>query len=250
MTAPPHSLEVHHTLAVNGSAGSLPLSFDARFSAAWTVLFGPSGCGKSTLLRAMCGFGRGLNIRFLRTDGGEGGLVLEGEGVWLPAQKRRLGYAPQNAGLFPHLSVAENVGFGVRVRARMPGSPALVEAALDLLRLGDLRNRLPRELSGGERQRVSLARALAIPDICLLLLDEPFAGIDRALRDQLLPGIQQWVERHRVPVISVTHDVDEVFLLGAEVVRLHDGRIAAQGRPAEVLADEAERVQQALQRRP
>ena len=239
--------ETHHELTVSGSVGSLQLQLEARFGASWTVLFGPSGCGKSTLLRAMCGLTVGLDIRFLRTSSDGKHVMLQGDHVHVPTSHRRLGYAPQNAGLFPHLSVANNVSFGSRVRGRAFASRRLTEDALDLLQLGKLRDRLPRELSGGERQRVSLARALAVPGSCLLLLDEPFAGMDRALRDRLLPGIQQWSEQYNVPVISVTHDVDEVFLLNAEVGRRHDGSIAARGRPIDVLAAEAERVQRALQ---
>lgn len=241
--------ENHHEVGVSGLIGSLQLHFEARFSAPWTVLFGPSGCGKSTLLRSVCGLTNGLQIRVQRTTDEGKLLVLQDDNLRVPTAQRRLGYAPQGGGLFPHLSVEENVSFGARVRGGH-GSGAkhhgLIEEAMSLLDLATFRHRLPRELSGGERQRVSLARALAVPDIRLLLLDEPFAGIDRALRDALLPGIQQWSRRRGVPVISVTHDVDEVFLLQAEVVRLHEGGIVAQGRPEDVLGDEVERVQRAL----
>ena len=239
-------LRAHHELAVSGTLGSLSLRFEARFAAPWTVLFGPSGCGKSTILRAMCGLTEGLAVRFLRFHSTGQPLVLQRDDLHMPSARRKLGYAPQSAGLFPHLSVAENVSFALRVRARKPESSSLVDDAVNLMRLRNLRDRLPRELSGGERQRVSLARALAVPDSCVLLLDEPFAGIDRALRDQLLSDIQQWAEQRRLPVISVTHDVDEAFLLRAEVLRLNSGSVIAQGQPSEVLADEAARMQRAL----
>ena len=241
-----NGLEVHHEVDVVGAIGSLQLRFASHFHAPWTVLFGPSGCGKSTVLRAMCGLAAGLDVRFHRFANEGKTVCLQDRGLWVAPQLRRLGYAPQSAGLFPHLSVEKNVSFGARVRARQVENRTRIEGVLELLRLSDVRNRLPRELSGGERQRVSLARALAVPDSCLLLLDEPFAGIDRALRDLLLPDIQHWAKQRGVPVISVTHDVDEVFLLQADVVRLREGEVVAHGRPEDVLADEAARMKKAL----
>ncbi len=119
---------------------------------------------------------------------------------------------------------------------------------MQMFDLNRLANRRPHNLSGGERQRVSLARALAVPDTQLLLLDEPFAGVDRALRDDLIPLLQSTLAARRIPVLSVTHDVDEALLCAAEVIRLTDGRNAAQGPTATVLAPEIDRILQTLTR--
>ena len=235
----------HHRLSVRGRVGALDLHFQASFTAPWTVLFGPSGCGKSTLLRAIAGLTQGLQVEFARAAA-RTWTTLEEHRHSMAPEKRQLAYAPQQAVLFPHLTVQENVAFGAGVRKATPATTAGVSEAVALFELEPFANRLPKELSGGERQRVSLARALAVPGVRLALLDEPFAGVDRALRDELLPRIVQWFAARQVPVISVTHDVDEVFLLQAEAIRLRDGRILAQGTPETVLADEAARVLRAL----
>ena len=236
----------HHRLAVQGRIGLLDLRFETAFHAAWTVLFGPSGCGKSTLLRALCGLTHGLHIDLARTAPGGASTILQDSHRSVPTPKRRLAYAPQQALLFPHLTVRQNVAFAETVRTQPEHLRDLVHEAMSLFDLERFAARLPRELSGGERQRVSLARAAAVPDAALVLLDEPFAGVDRALRDDLLPRLQQWFSARSVPVISVTHDVDEVFLLRADVIRLREGMIVAHGAPEDVLADEAERVLRAL----
>ncbi len=247
MTEPPDMNGLaHHQLAVHGRIGTLELNFEADFTAPWTVLFGPSGCGKSTLLRALCGLTAGLQVFFTRTQTNAALAYLQGNGRSIPTEKRELASAPQQAVLFPHLTVRENVAFGEAVRPKREASPNLVEEAMALFDLKRFASRKPRELSGGERQRVSLARALAVPGARLALLDEPFAGVDRALRDELLPRVRQWYADRAIPVLSVTHDVDEVFLLRAEVVRLRDGRAVAQGPPQATLADEAARVLRAL----
>ena len=236
---------------MRGCVGALTLDFEANFSAPWTVLFGPSGCGKSTLLRAICGLQQDLAIQCLRYQAsGAAAITLQTERQAVPSERRDMAYAPQGAGLFPHLSVAKNVEFPQSVRSisRIGYSNASnTDELLDLLQLKTLATRLPRELSGGQRQRVSLARALAVPNARLVLLDEPFSGVDRALRDELLPRVQQHLAGRGVPVISVTHDVDEAFLLGAEVIRLLDGKNAAQGPATAILAREAQVITRLLQ---
>ena len=112
--------------------------------------------------------------------------------------------------------------------------------------LGHRLTHRPTELSGGERRRVALARAFAVPNARLMLLDEPFTGLDRALRDELIPKMQAWLAVRNIPVLSVTHDVDEALLLNADVIRLEDGRVQAQGPAREVLAQERERQLAAL----
>jgi len=215
----------HHRLAVDCGLGPLRLRVDVMFAAPWTLIFGPSGSGKSSLLRAACGLLRCDGVEFDSLDA-NGSMMRITE----PPHRRRLGYAPQQATLFTHLSVEENVGFS--------GHSAQVQEALALFELAAFAPRRPQELSGGERQRVNLARAFAVADARLLLLDEPFSGVDRSMRDVLLPRMQEWVRAKQIPVISVSHDVEEALLLGAEVVRLEQGAVVAQGTAADVLAGE------------
>ena len=241
------SSQPHHRLSVHGRAGSLPLAFEAAFSAPWTVLFGPSGCGKSTLLRAICGLTDDLSVQLSRHQGpGDTWITLQDDRLAVPPEARGQSYVPQQAGLFPHLSVRDNIAFAQTIRHRSSPAASPVDEVIALLQLETLTGRRPQQLSGGEQQRVSLARALAVPDARLVLLDEPFAGVDRALRDHLLPRVQAYLAQRSVPVISVTHDVDEAFLLGAEVIRLHDGQNSAQGPASVVLATEAARIVQLL----
>jgi len=243
---------VHHRLAVRGDVGALRLDLALELGAAWTVLFGPSGCGKTSVLRAMGGVLPGVVIEFARRAVVETRVRKSGPGapdgvgwVELGAKApdcRGLAYAPQSGALFPHLSVRDNVGFAYSVCADPPREATIVDEALSLFKLHALCERMPRQLSGGERQRVNLARAFATPHPCLLMLDEPFAGLDRGLRDELLPGMVEWGRGRGVPVVSVTHDVDEALLLGAETVRMEGGKVVAQGAARDVLAEERVRM--------
>ena len=233
---------MQHRVSVKAKLGATPLDAAFTLSAPWTVLFGPSGCGKTSLLRAMGGVLRGADVSFAR---------CEGDAAWVELSKkapdcRSLAYAPQAGAIFPHLTVAENVGFPYRVCQDPPKQSSQMDEAMSLFALHSLAERMPKELSGGERQRVSLARAFAVPGACLILLDEPFAGLDRARRDELLPAMKAWCEEKRVQVLSVTHDVDEALLLGAEVVRIEIGKVLTQGPVREVLAVERERMLQSL----
>jgi molybdate transport system ATP-binding protein len=216
------------------------LSTRFDLSAPWTVIFGPSGSGKSTILRALGGLVAEATVSFDRT-------TVDAPDVWMPlaglaSHCRSLAYAPQHAALFPHLSVAENVSFPYEVCAEPPGDSSLVDEAMSLFSLHALADRMPGQLSGGERRRVSLARAFATPHARLMLLDEPFAGLDRALRDELLPAMQRELAKRKLPVLSVTHDVDEALLLNAEVIRLEAGNVTAQGLARVVLAEERSRL--------
>ncbi|WP_255484367.1 ATP-binding cassette domain-containing protein [Granulicella sp. 5B5] len=230
---------MHHELRVAGQHGAVRLDVDLAFSAPWTVIFGPSGSGKSTLLRAMCGLLPGLEVRFRRRE----------SGVWsdvaaLPVHERGIAYAAQGAAVFPHLSVQENVGFALRSRGLRDA--VAVDEAVELFVLGGVLERRPRELSGGEQQRVSLARAFAVPGAKLILLDEPFTGVDRRMRDGMLERMRERSERLGVPVVSVTHDVEEALRLEAEVVRLEAGRVMARGAARNVLYEERERMREVI----
>lgn len=230
------SVPYHHHVQLDCTLGALNLQIGATFEHPWSILFGPSGSGKSSILRALCGLPPGAHAKVLRGDPpGQHNVDL----TQLPPHRRRIAYAPQQPALFPHLTVRENIAFSASIRNQ---PPTLADAALDLFDLAPLANRSPARLSGGERQRVNLARAFAMPDARLLLLDEPFTGLDRPLRDQLLPRMQQWLASRAIPCISVTHDIEEALLLNAEVFRIDAGRILSHGPARAVLHEERTRL--------
>ena len=229
------------------SAGRLELEVDLRLAAGWTSLFGPSGSGKTTILRVIAGLQRPDHARIAFTSGGREQIWCDtARGVCLPPQGRAVRIALQQAWLFPG-TVRSNVAFGVAPARRKLG----VDEVLDRFRLAPLASSDVRHLSGGERQRVSLARAAAAAvygelPCSLLLLDEPFSGMDLALRDRFALELRDWLRERRMLVLSVTHDVGEAFLLGAEVARVAAGAIAAQGPADQVLAEERSRLHAVL----
>lgn len=193
---------------------------------ATAALLGPSGCGKTTLLRLLSGLDR--------PDSGiveVGGRVLTSPTVFVPPEERRIGMVFQDWALFPHLDVARNVGFGLP-RPERRESPR-IDAALAMVGLEGLGHRMPDTLSGGQQQRVALARALA-PEPSVLLLDEPFSNLDATLRHQIRTDVHRLLVSLGVTTVFVTHDQGEAFVLGDEVVVLHDGRVAQAGPPAQV----------------
>jgi len=187
-----------------------------------TAILGPSGSGKTTLLRVLAGFER--------ADAGTviiGGAVVDGQAVHLPPERRRIGYVPQEGSLFPHLTVAANIGFGLPARLRK--APATAEL-LDAVGLSGLGKRYPHQLSGGQQQRVALARALAIrPQI--VLLDEPFASLDAHLRAAVRADVQALLAGAGITGILVTHDQDEALSIADRVAVLRDGQIAQCDAP-------------------
>ena len=214
-----------NAFALRAALGTLRLDARAEWNAPCAALFGASGSGKSTILEALAGVRRDV----------AGSVQLCGrrlEGV--PARARRVGWVPQDAALFPHLTAGENVAFGVRPR----GDAGLATRAIDALELGPVLGTRAADLSGGERQRVAIARALASrPQI--LLLDEPLASIDRPLRVRLLPFLAQLPELFGTPMLLVTHDPLEVLALAQRVLVLEAGRIVAAGDPRGVFAASA-----------
>ncbi|HBS80276.1 MAG TPA: iron ABC transporter ATP-binding protein, partial [Pseudomonas sp.] len=165
-------------------------------------LLGPSGCGKTTTLRAIAGFEH--------VNDGEiqlGSEVLSRRGFTLAPEKRRVGMVFQDYALFPHLTVTENIAFGIR---KHPQSQRIVREMLDLVHLSPLGKRYPHELSGGQQQRVALARALA-PEPELLLLDEPFSNLDGDLRRRLSHEVREILKARGTSAILVTHDQEEAF---------------------------------------
>ncbi len=202
-------------------------ALDAAFSApapGVTALFGPSGCGKSTVLSAISGL--------LRP--GEGRVALGGDamldtarGVFVPPERRRCGVVFQDARLFPHLSVESNLRFGMRRAPRGAEGPGVADVVA-LLGVGHLLRRRPAGLSGGERQRVALGRAL-LSRPRLLLMDEPLAALDAARRAEVLPFLARLRDAAGLPVLYVTHALDEVDALADSLVLLEAGRVAAEG---------------------
>ena len=191
------------------------------------ALLGPSGSGKTTLLRVLCGFEH--------ADGGSvdmGGVRVAGPGVHLPSEARRIGYVPQEGALFPHLSVADNIVFGLprlqrRARYRVDELLALVGLPASF---GD---RQPHALSGGQQQRVALARALA-PSPSLVMLDEPFSSLDAALRIETREAVVNALAATGATAVLVTHDQAEALSLGHEVAVLWKGRLVQRDTPEAV----------------
>ena len=238
--APP--LWHHHRLQLRTQLGALALDIDLDLTRNWTLIFGPSGSGKSTILRALAGLLPNVEAKLIRQDDDRN----EHDLTPLPPRDRRIAYAPQQPSLFPHLTVAENVAFAQKSSRSSTSSEENINDAIKLFRLEDLVHRYPKNLSGGERQRVNLARAFAVPDPQLMLLDEPFNGIDRPLRDAILPELRETLRLSGIPVVSVTHDVEEAFRLQAEVVVLRDGRIHDEGYVSKVLREERLNILDAL----
>jgi iron(III) transport system ATP-binding protein len=197
------------------------------------ALLGPSGCGKTTLLRCIAGLER--------PDAGEvrlAGRLLCGPGEHVPPERRRIGMVFQDGALFPHLSVAGNVAYGLRREERHGGR---VEEALALVDLAGFGQRAPASLSGGQQQRVALARALVTRPTALLL-DEPFSNLDTLLRVQIRAEVQRLLADLGVTAVFVTHDQEEAFVVGDEVAVMLGGRIVQQATPAELYRAPASRA--------
>ena len=203
-----------------------PLRIRADLGAPVTAVMGPSGAGKTSLLDAIAGL-RAIASGRIAID--DDVLVDSAAGVRLPPQRRRVGYVPQDAGLFPHLSVRENVLFGA------DGATKEVAHAIEAFEIGPLGGRYPASLSGGEKQRVALARALATRPR-LLLLDEPLAALDVSLRERIVPYLLRVRDEWATPMLYVTHNVGEARALAGEVLLLDGGTVEAQGAPLALLA--------------
>lgn len=197
-----------------------------------TTLLGPSGCGKTTSLRMLAGYTRPTQGRIL-VDGADATNT--------PPEKRGLGMVFQSYALFPHMTVADNVGYGLRLRgATKQERKDRAAESLELVGLGHLAARKPRALSGGQQQRVALARAIAIRPK-LLLLDEPLSNLDARLRVQMRSEIRRIQHETGLTVVLVTHDQDEALEMSDEMVLMREGRIMQQGAPADVFGAPANR---------
>jgi iron(III) transport system ATP-binding protein len=188
------------------------------------AVLGPSGCGKTTLLRLIAGFER--------PDAGTvevAGRTVAGPGAWIPPEERRVGMVFQDYALFPHLTVRQNVGFGVQRRARTER----VRELLSAVGLDGLDRRYPHELSGGQQQRVALARALA-PAPELVLLDEPWSNVDPFLRETLRGEVAEIIRSLDVTAVLVTHDREEAFSVADRIALMRDGTVVQEGTAEEL----------------
>jgi ABC-type sulfate/molybdate transport systems ATPase subunit len=197
-----------------------------------TVLFGPSGAGKSLTLQSIAGL---FPLSEARIE--LGGTVWHDSerGLYLPPQSRHIGYVPQHYALFPHLTVEQNIAFGLKVHDRQGRKKRKqrVSELLELMQLHGLERRRPAQLSGGQQQRVALARALA-RDPALLLLDEPFSSLDAAVRETLREEMRALHKRVHVPIVLVMHDAVEACMLADALVVIEQGRVLQVGTPDEI----------------
>ncbi|WP_069160929.1 ABC transporter ATP-binding protein [Nocardia altamirensis] len=224
--------ELHVRQLAAGYRGTAVLqAVDLRVPAgSLTAVLGPSGCGKTTLLRAVAGF--------LRPTAGEiqvGGRVVATATTALPPDRRKVTIVPQEAALFPHFTVAANIGYGLpgwTPTARKQRSSRVAEL-LEVVGLRGYADRKPHELSGGQQQRVALARALA-PGPAIVLLDEPFSALDAGLRSKVRDQVREILTELGTTAVLVTHDQDEALSMADQIAVLREGRIAQVGPPAEI----------------
>lgn len=220
----------HAQLKLTRTAGfSLDVAFDIPEDGV-TALFGPSGCGKTTVLRCIAGL-----------EKARGRVVVAGRvwqddaaGIFVPTYARRLGYVFQEASLFDHLNVRQNLEYGMK-RIRDADAAERLAHAVELLGIGHLLERRTNELSGGERQRCAIARSLAVKPT-ILLMDEPLASLDNARRREILPWLEKLRKDLSIPILYVTHSEEEVERLADRVVMLSQGRKTAEGPVKDVFA--------------
>jgi ABC-type sulfate/molybdate transport systems ATPase subunit len=230
----------------NLHGGGPMLAAEASLHGSVAVLVGPSGAGKTSLLRSITGL-----MHPQRGYVTVAGTTVwdSGRGVRLPPARRGCGLVTQRPALFPAMTARDNIAFGLHALPR-EDRERRVEEMTALFRLESVLSRRPAQLSGGEQQRVAVARTLA-PHPRVLLLDEPFAGLNLTLKDAILRDLEGWLRATRTPVFYVTHDVAEAWRLGsrpdAEVLRIEEGRIVRQGPAAVVLAADRTQLLTALE---
>lgn len=222
------TLAVSYTHRLGDFALDIAFTVEAR---GVTALFGPSGSGKTATVNAIAGL-----MKPARGHIELGGVTLldTEAGVSVPVHKRRLGYVFQDARLFPHRKVEANILFGAKRTAETP-SPQMIEDIIALLELSPLLQRYPANLSGGERQRVAIARAL-LSGPRMLLLDEPLASLDGPRKNEVLPYLERLADAAAMPIVYVSHSIDEVTRLADRIVVLNKGGVAAQGDVADIMA--------------
>ena len=199
----------------------------------FTVMFGHSGAGKTSVLDCIAGI-KSPDSGVIAINGNY--VFHSGQRKNVPASQRKLAYVFQSLALFPHLTVAENVSYGIQHQPAQHRKEKC-DNVMAQFGIGHLSSRLPGDLSGGERQRVALARSL-VTDPQALLLDEPLAALDRGIRMKILDDLRVWNATHEVPILYVTHSVREALALGERVFLMKEGRIVANGKPSELLDPE------------
>jgi molybdate transport system ATP-binding protein len=219
-------------IAIQHKQGSFRLTvFFQGAESGVTALFGPSGAGKTSVVNMVAGL--------MRPDAGR--IAINGQclfdssrGIDLPPEKRRIGYVFQDGRLLPHLSVQANLVYGMR---RTPADRRFVqlEPVVELLGIGHLLKRRPARLSGGEKQRVAIGRAL-LTSPALLLMDEPLASLDAVRKDEVLPFIMRLSQKFAIPILYVSHALDEIVALATHLVMLENGRVLAAGEMQALLA--------------
>ncbi len=227
-----HNVRIQDAVKVYGDFKAVAgITLDIRKGEFFTLL-GPSGCGKTTLLRMIAGF-----------NTIDSGSIFFGDRAInsIPAHKRGIGMVFQNYAIFPHLSVADNVAYGLKAR-KVPGAEIgpRVKTALEMVQIGELANRMPNELSGGQQQRVALARAFVI-EPSVLLMDEPLSNLDAKLRVQMRTTIKKLQRKLGITTIYVTHDQEEAYAVGDRIVIMLAGDIVQIGAPQAVYRQPADR---------
>jgi molybdate transport system ATP-binding protein len=213
-------------------SGNSKFLLDAAFSVppGISILFGASGAGKTTTLECLAGL---LVPSTGRVALGARVLYDSANGTNVPVERRAIGFVFQDPALFPHLTIEANVAYGLR-RLDRTERARRIAAILESFRIGELARRRPEEISGGERQRAALARAL-VTEPQLLLLDEPLAALDAAIKARIIDDLRAWNQARTIPVLYVTHSREEVFALGERVIVLDRGRVLVEGPPQQVL---------------
>jgi molybdate transport system ATP-binding protein len=206
------------------------LDVDIEVPAGITILFGASGSGKSTILRSIAGLSRPDSGRITLNSAQ---LFDSAQHIDLPPQRRRVGVVFQQLALFPHLTVAGNIGYGLH-RLPAPERDARIASIAESFHIANILHRRPAQISGGERQRTALARTL-VTDPEALLLDEPLSALDHRIQSQIIEDLRRWNEARRLPVLYVTHAHREVYALGERVLVIDHGRVVASGTPHDVL---------------
>jgi len=217
------ALRVEKRLA--SGARSFQLDAEIEVPPGITILFGPSGAGKSTLLGAIAGLLRPDNGKIVL---GDAALFDAAAGIDVPVAQRHIGYVFQELALFPHLTAAENVTYGLAALPR-PARDAKVAAALASFHITHVADRRPQDISGGERQRVALARSL-VTEPRALLLDEPLSALDDDIKQTILDDLRAWNAARRLPVLYVTHSREDAAAIGERVVYMREGRIEVKSQ--------------------